>query len=78
MVDGRHLPCLVTGEGCRVTALRRCLLDLSARQDSILATIRDWIVETGESPSARQMGERVGLSSTSASPAGSAASKPGD
>ncbi|MFB7531438.1 hypothetical protein ACFC0C_24965 [Streptomyces sp. NPDC056178] len=30
-----------------------------------LRTIRDWIAETGESPSVRQIGERVGLSSTS-------------
>ncbi|MFG2630370.1 hypothetical protein [Streptomyces sp. NPDC048473] len=30
-----------------------------------LRTIRDWITETGESPYFRQVGERVGLSSTS-------------
>jgi repressor LexA len=38
---------------------------LSSRQEAILATIRDWIAETGESPCVRQIGERVGLSSTS-------------
>ncbi|WP_326770928.1 hypothetical protein OG978_45645 (plasmid) [Streptomyces sp. NBC_01591] len=38
---------------------------LSARQEAILRTIRDWIAENGESPSVRQIGERVGLSSTS-------------
>ncbi|MFE7113430.1 LexA family protein [Streptomyces sp. NPDC057575] len=38
---------------------------LSCRQEAILATIRDWIAETGESPSVRQIGERVGLFSTS-------------
>ncbi|MFF1650627.1 hypothetical protein [Streptomyces sp. NPDC058240] len=32
---------------------------LSARQEAILRTIRDWIAETGESPSVRQIGERV-------------------
>ncbi|MDV9197253.1 hypothetical protein [Streptomyces sp. Wh19] len=34
---------------------------MSARQEAILATIRDWIAETGESPSVRRIGERVGL-----------------
>ncbi|MFD5503739.1 LexA family protein [Streptomyces sp. NPDC127061] len=38
---------------------------LSSRQEATLAAIRDWIVETGESPSVRQIGERVGLSTTS-------------
>ncbi|MEU0633700.1 hypothetical protein [Streptomyces sp. NPDC005989] len=38
---------------------------LSDRQEAILRTIRDWIAETGESPSVRQIGEKVGLSSTS-------------
>ncbi|MFJ8856325.1 LexA family protein [Streptomyces sp. NPDC102437] len=38
---------------------------LSSRQEAILSAIRDWIAETGESPSVRQIGERVGLSSTS-------------
>ncbi|MEU9463703.1 hypothetical protein [Streptomyces sp. NPDC048312] len=50
---------------------------LSSRQEAILATIRDWIAETVESPSVRQIGEtvespsvrqiggRVGLSTTS-------------
>ncbi|MES9558859.1 MULTISPECIES: MarR family transcriptional regulator [unclassified Streptomyces] len=38
---------------------------LSARQEAILRAIGDWIAETGESPSVRQIGERVGLSSAS-------------
>ncbi|MEL5958880.1 hypothetical protein AADR41_29645 [Streptomyces sp. CLV115] len=38
---------------------------LSARQEAILAAIRDWTAETGESSSVRQIGERVGLFSTS-------------
>ncbi|MFB6876374.1 LexA family protein [Streptomyces sp. NPDC056323] len=38
---------------------------LSDRQEAILRTIRDWIAENGESPSVRQIGEKVGLSSTS-------------
>ncbi|MEU0633412.1 hypothetical protein [Streptomyces sp. NPDC005989] len=38
---------------------------LSDRQEAILRAIRDWIAETGESPSVRQIGEKVGLSSTS-------------
>ncbi|MFE3159171.1 hypothetical protein [Streptomyces sp. NPDC059221] len=38
---------------------------LSSRQEAVLRAIRDWIAETGESPSVRQIGERVGLSSTS-------------
>ncbi|MEE1735132.1 MarR family transcriptional regulator [Streptomyces sp. BE147] len=38
---------------------------MSARQEAILRAIRDCIAATGESPSIRQIGERVGLSSTS-------------
>ncbi|MEV6750068.1 MarR family transcriptional regulator [Streptomyces sp. NPDC058322] len=38
---------------------------LSSRQEAVLRAIRAWIEETGESPSVRQIGERVGLSSTS-------------
>ncbi|MEW1724727.1 winged helix DNA-binding protein [Streptomyces sp. NPDC093109] len=37
----------------------------SERQLQILRVIREWIVEHGEGPSIRQIGERVGLSSTS-------------
>ncbi|MDI2029291.1 transcriptional repressor LexA [Saccharopolyspora sp. TS4A08] len=43
-------------------------LDASAlpeRQQRILATIRDWVVEHGYAPSTRQIGEAVGLRSTS-------------
>ncbi|MFD5503716.1 LexA family protein [Streptomyces sp. NPDC127061] len=38
---------------------------LSSRQEAILATIGDWIAETVESPSVRQIGEPIGLSTTS-------------
>ncbi|MFF3400384.1 hypothetical protein ACFYW6_17870 [Streptomyces sp. NPDC002659] len=37
---------------------------LSARQ-RILGCIQEWIAETGEGPSIRQIGQRVGLSSSS-------------
>ncbi|MFG2632181.1 LexA family protein [Streptomyces sp. NPDC048473] len=35
------------------------------RQVQILRVIRNWIVDHGEGPSIRQIGERVGLSSSS-------------
>ncbi|WP_181774563.1 transcriptional repressor LexA [Amycolatopsis pittospori] len=38
---------------------------LPDRQQRILATIRDWVVEHGYSPSTREIGEAVGLRSTS-------------
>lgn len=38
---------------------------LSVRQEAILRLIRSWITEHGEGPTIRQIGERVGLSSTS-------------
>ncbi|MDX3772049.1 MULTISPECIES: MarR family transcriptional regulator [unclassified Streptomyces] len=38
---------------------------LSPRQESILRVIRNSITECGEGPTVRQIGERVGLSSTS-------------
>ncbi|MYS36788.1 MULTISPECIES: hypothetical protein [unclassified Streptomyces] len=38
---------------------------LSARQEALLRAIREWIAEHGEGPSVRQVGARVGLSSTS-------------
>ncbi|WP_433573932.1 LexA family protein [Streptomyces sp. CA-251247] len=38
---------------------------LSARQERILGCIRERIAETGEGPSIRQIGQLVGLSSTS-------------
>lgn len=38
---------------------------LSDRQEAIMRVIRSWIVEHGQAPTIRQIGERVGLSSTS-------------
>ncbi|MBW4720526.1 transcriptional repressor LexA [Saccharothrix obliqua] len=38
---------------------------LPPRQQQILAVIRDWVVEHGYSPSTREIGEAVGLRSTS-------------
>jgi SOS-response transcriptional repressor LexA len=38
---------------------------LTSRQEGILGCIREWIAETGEGPSIRQIGQRVGLSSSS-------------
>ncbi|MFD3880787.1 MULTISPECIES: LexA family protein [Streptomyces griseus group] len=38
---------------------------LSVRQEAILFVIRSWIIEHGEGPTVRQIGPRVGLSSTS-------------
>ncbi|MYS36326.1 hypothetical protein GT025_19640 [Streptomyces sp. SID4920] len=38
---------------------------LSSRQEAVLCAVREWIAEHGEGPSVRQIGARVGLSSTS-------------
>lgn len=38
---------------------------LTDRQVQILRVIRNWIADHGEGPSIRQIGERVGLSSSS-------------
>ncbi|WP_333732584.1 LexA family protein [Streptomyces sp. IBSBF 3010] len=38
---------------------------LSARQETVLRAVGEWIAEHGEGPSVRQIGARVGLSSTS-------------
>nr|WP_202542090.1 hypothetical protein [Streptomyces sp. SID2563] len=38
---------------------------MSARQETVLRAVREWIAEHGEGPSVRQVGARVGLSSTS-------------
>ncbi|MFH8379038.1 hypothetical protein ACH4A7_36635 [Streptomyces cyaneofuscatus] len=38
---------------------------MSGRQEAIPYVIRSWIIEHGEGPTIRQIGERVGLSSTS-------------
>ncbi|MEV7297549.1 hypothetical protein AB0N79_39000 [Streptomyces microflavus] len=40
---------------------------LSVRQEAILRLIRSWTIEYGEGPTVRQMGLRVGLSSTTPS-----------
>lgn len=39
--------------------------DLTDRQLSILDCIRDWIAVHGEAPTVREIGRKVGLSSTS-------------
>jgi repressor LexA len=38
---------------------------LSSRQQGILAAVRDWVVRHGYAPSTRELGEAVGLASTS-------------
>ncbi|MGW3835833.1 LexA family protein [Streptomyces microflavus] len=38
---------------------------LSARQEAVIAVIRAWITEHGHGPTVREIGTRVGLSSTS-------------
>lgn len=38
---------------------------LSPRQEMVLRVVREWIAEHVEGPSVRQIGARVGLSSTS-------------
>ncbi|MER8199514.1 hypothetical protein ABTY00_37025 [Streptomyces microflavus] len=38
---------------------------LSARQEAVMAVVRSWIIEHGEGPTIREIGARVGLSSTS-------------
>ncbi|MFD7446715.1 LexA family protein [Streptomyces sp. NPDC059909] len=38
---------------------------LSARQEAVLACIREWIAENGEGPTLREIGQAVGLSSPS-------------
>ncbi|OEJ22208.1 hypothetical protein AR457_39295 [Streptomyces agglomeratus] len=38
---------------------------LTERQEQVLACIREWIYEHGEGPTVREIGHRVGLSSTS-------------
>ncbi|MER5917033.1 winged helix-turn-helix transcriptional regulator [Streptomyces sp. NPDC001982] len=38
---------------------------LTERQEAVLACIREWIAETGEGPTVREIGQRVGLSSPS-------------
>ncbi|MGX1887376.1 LexA family protein, partial [Streptomyces sp. NPDC055287] len=38
---------------------------LTVRQEQVLACIREWIYEHREGPTVREIGDRVGLSSTS-------------
>ncbi|MEW1583704.1 winged helix DNA-binding protein [Streptomyces microflavus] len=38
---------------------------LSARQEAVMAVVRSWIIEHGHGPTIREIGARVGLSSTS-------------
>ncbi|MFF8983833.1 hypothetical protein ACF08E_10640 [Streptomyces globisporus] len=38
---------------------------LTARQEAVLAVIRSWLAERGHGPTVREIGGRVGLSSTS-------------
>ncbi|MFJ3439246.1 hypothetical protein ACIPMU_37710 [Streptomyces cyaneofuscatus] len=52
---------LLTGRRSR----RETREPLSVRQEAILRLIRSWIIEHGEAPTVRQIGPRVGLSSTS-------------
>ncbi|MEV4741582.1 winged helix-turn-helix transcriptional regulator [Streptomyces sp. NPDC049555] len=37
---------------------------LSPRQEAIMKAIKEWIAEQGVAPSVREIGERVGLSSS--------------
>ncbi|WP_223778827.1 MarR family transcriptional regulator [Streptomyces sp. 135] len=43
---------------------RRCW-DITDRQRSVLACIRDRVLETGEAPTVREIGAAIGLSSPS-------------
>ncbi|MFD5206570.1 hypothetical protein ACFWNF_06475 [Streptomyces anulatus] len=45
--------------------VRREARALSARQEAIIAVTRSWLTEHGEGPTVRELGTRVGLSSTS-------------
>ncbi|MEU8598876.1 hypothetical protein ACF1A3_34005 [Streptomyces globisporus] len=45
--------------------MRREPLPLTARQEAVLAVIRSWLTEHGHGPTVREIGARVGLSSTS-------------
>ncbi|MEU9927291.1 hypothetical protein OH791_37925 [Streptomyces anulatus] len=45
--------------------MRREARALSARQEAIIAAIRSWLTEHGVGPTVRELGTRVGLSSTS-------------
>ncbi|MFJ2854574.1 LexA family protein [Streptomyces rubiginosohelvolus] len=45
--------------------MRREPRPLTARQEAVLAVIRVWLAERGHGPTVREIGARVGLSSTS-------------
>ncbi|MFH9345750.1 hypothetical protein [Streptomyces globisporus] len=45
--------------------VRREPRPLTARQEAVLAVIRSWLTEHGHGPTVREIGARVGLSSTS-------------
>ncbi|MDJ1645208.1 LexA family protein [Streptomyces pakalii] len=45
--------------------VRREPRPLTPRQEAVLAVIRSWLAERGHGPTVREIGERVGLSSTS-------------
>ncbi|WP_331762140.1 hypothetical protein [Streptomyces anulatus] len=45
--------------------MRREARALSARREAIIAVIRSWLTEHGVGPTVRELGARVGLSSTS-------------
>ncbi|MCX4506644.1 LexA family protein [Streptomyces anulatus] len=45
--------------------MRRQARALSAQQEAIISAIRSWLTEHGEGPTVRELGTRVGLSSTS-------------
>ncbi|MEU5561366.1 hypothetical protein AB0H47_35480 [Streptomyces globisporus] len=45
--------------------MRREPRPLTARQEAVMAVIRGWLTEHGHGPTVREIGARVGLSSTS-------------
>ncbi|MEU6628448.1 hypothetical protein ABZ905_09150 [Streptomyces parvus] len=45
--------------------MRRETRPLTARQEAVMAVIRSWLTEHGHGPTVREIGARVGLSSTS-------------
>ncbi|MFD5342236.1 hypothetical protein ACFWJY_00315 [Streptomyces anulatus] len=45
--------------------MRREGRPLTARQEAVMAVIRSWLTEHGHGPTVREIGARVGLSSTS-------------
>ncbi|MFD4025746.1 LexA family protein [Streptomyces sp. NPDC058576] len=45
--------------------MRREPCPLTARQEAVMVVIRSWLAEHGHGPTVREIGARVGLSSTS-------------